>query len=104
MSLIDKFTSICTQAKLGGGPTQLLTVQELQAIPIQMLFEQGFRNWDNSMVLLPEWCLDWIQPGEKLRCIDGLDFTVGVDPIDRDTRGGCIAFGVLRQDIPPNKG
>ena len=37
--------------------------------------------------------------GFVLTCIDGKEYTKGVDYIDDDTRAGCLAFGVID---PPN--
>ena len=96
----DTFDSIVTQAKLGGTPDRKLTVCMLQHVPIQRLYSEGFRNWDGSMILLPLWALKHMQKGEQLKCIDGTTSVVGTDYIDDDVRGGCIAFGVPRDDIP----
>lgn len=96
----DTFDSIVTQVKLGGAVTSKLTVSMLQHVPIQRLYSEGFRNWDGTMVLLPLWALPHMQTGEQLKCINGQMVTVGTDPIDDDTRGGCIGYGVPRYDIP----
>lgn len=96
----DTFDSIVTQVKLGGTVTGTLTVSMLKQVPIQSLYAEGFRNWDGNMVLLPLWALSVMAEGEILECIDGFRVTVGTDHIDDDTRGGCIAFGVPRSDIP----
>ena len=98
--MMDTFDSIVTQVKLGGAVTGKLTVTMLQQVPIQRLYAEGFHNWDGSMVLLPLWALAHMQTGEQLVCINGQMATVGTDPIDDDTRGGCIAYGVPRDDIP----
>lgn len=96
----DTFNSIVTQVKLGGAVTSKLTVSMLQHVPIQRLYSEGFRNWDGSLVLLPLWALAHMQTGEQLVCISGETATVGTHVIDDDTRGGCIAYGVPRNDIP----
>lgn len=98
--MIDTFDSIVTQAKLGGTPDRKLTAALLQQTPLERLYVEGFRNWDGTMVLLPLWALAHMQTGEQLKCIDGTTSVVGTDQIDDDTRGGCIAFGVPRDDIP----
>lgn len=96
-----KFDNIMTQIKLGGTPHQMLTVHMLQQTPIERLCAEGFRNWDGAMVLLPLWALEHMQPGESLTCIDNSVAIVGTDEIDGGiTRGGCIAYGVPRDDIP----
>jgi hypothetical protein len=94
------FDNIVTQVKLGNPCAEKFTSQDLQAVDIQKLYANGFRNWDGSMVLLPLWALAHMADGSQLRCIDGSYATVGADVIDDDVRGGCIAFGVERQDIP----
>lgn len=98
--MIDTFDSIVTQVKLGGAVTHKLTVSMLQQTPLERLYVEGFRNWDGTMVLLPLWALEVMQTGESLKCIDNSVAVVGTDEIDDDTRGGCIAFGVPRDDIP----
>ena len=94
------FDSIAAQVKLGGQPTDKLTVTMLQHTPLERLYAEGFCNWDGTMVLLPAWALAHMEAGSPLKCIDGSYSTVGVDEIDDDTRGGCIAYGVPRDDIP----
>lgn len=96
----DTFDSIVTQVKLGGAVTGKLTVSMLQQTPLGRLYVEGFRNWDGSLVLLPLWALAHMQTGEQLVCISGETATVGTHVIDDDTRGGCIAYGVPRDDIP----
>lgn len=98
--MIDTFDSIVAQAQLGGTPDRKLTAALLQQTPLERLYAQGFRNWDGTMVLLPLWALAVMQKGEQLKCIDGTTSVVGTDYIDDDVRGGCIAFGVPRDDIP----
>lgn len=96
----EKFRSIVTQVKLGGAVTHKFTVSMLKQVPLSQLYAEGFRNWDGYMVLLPAWVLPHMQEGECLECIDGSLAVVGTDSIDDDTRGGCVAYGVPRSDIP----
>lgn len=96
----DTFDSIVTQVKLGGAVTGKLTVSMLKQAPLERLYAEGFHNWDGDMVLLPLWALPVMDTGEVLECIDGSRVVVGTDHIDDDTRGGCIAYGVPRSDIP----
>jgi hypothetical protein len=91
MTYLEHFLSVCTEAKLGYSPVPIMTVQELRKIPINVLFDWGFGNWDNHLVLLPEWFLDWMKHNESLQSINGNIVNVGVNNIDRDTRRGCIA-------------
>jgi hypothetical protein len=95
-----QFDNVMAQIKLGAVPDQKLTVDMLQQVPIERLYAEGFRNWDGSMVLLPLWALAHMQTGESVTCIDNSVAVVGTDEIDDDTRGGCIAYGVPRDDIP----
>lgn len=98
--MMDTFDSIVTQVRLGGAVTGKLTISMLQQTPLERLYVEGFRNWDGTMVLLPLWALAHMQTGESLTCIDNSVAVVGTDEIDDDTRGGCIAYGVPRDDIP----
>lgn len=98
--MTDTFDSIVMQVKLGGAVTNMFTVSLLQSVNLNRLYAEGFRNWDGIMLLLPLWALPHMQPGEQLECIDGSTVVVGTDHIDQDTRGGCIAYGVPRSDIP----
>jgi hypothetical protein len=100
MDNLLQFDNVMTQIKLGAVPDQKLTVDMLQQVPIERLYTEGFRNWDGSIVLLPLWALAVMQTGESLKCIDNSVAVVGTDEIDDDTRGGCIAYGVPRDDIP----
>jgi hypothetical protein len=98
--MITAWRSILTQRDLGGAVTGKLTVNMLQLISLEHLYAEGFRNWDGDMILLPLWALPHMQEGETLKCIDGTMAVVGTDHIDDETRGGCIAYGVPRSDIP----
>jgi hypothetical protein len=100
---MQAFESIVTQIKLGGVPTEKLTVSLLQQVPIDNLYAEGFGSWDGNLVLLPLWALQHMQVGELLVCIDGTSAKVGTDQIDHDTRGGCIAYGILRSRVPSKK-
>ena len=94
------FDNIVTQIKLGGTSQDKIHATQLQSLDINKLYNNGFRNWDGTMVLLPGWILPYVADGSELRCIDGTVGIVGVDYIDDDTRGGCIAYGIERSDIP----
>lgn len=97
---MQTFESIVTKIKMGGVPAETMTAALLQQVPLENLYAEGFRNWDGTMLLLPLWALAHMQDGECLTCIDGSTVTVGTDYIDDDTRGGCIAYGIPRADIP----
>lgn len=92
-----EFESQLTQIKLGGKAE--LTVALLQQVSAPRLYQEGFRNWDDEIMLLPVWVVDHVKPGESLTCIDGTKVTVGVDAIDTDTRGGVVAYGFCKSDL-----
>lgn len=95
-----KFDNIVTQVRLGGKCVERFSSQDLESVPLDKLYAHGFRNWDGKLLLLPLWALEYMEHGTVLHCIDGDQATVGVNQIDDDTRGGVIAFGIHRTDIP----
>lgn len=94
------FNSIVTARKLCGVTTENITCDMIQQVSLDSLYAAGFHNWDGTMVLLPLWAFKIMRSGERLKSIMGEYKTVGTDYIDDDTRGGCIAYGVPRDDIP----
>lgn len=68
-------------------------VEDLQDAPCWDLLMLGFANWDGNIMLLPLWALELMAPGERLVSIMGESAVVGIDVIDTDTRGGCLAYG-----------
>jgi hypothetical protein len=79
--------------------TERVTTRELAQIPVGELFNLGFGNWDGNIMLLPLWALELVQQGEYLTCINGELRQVGVDEIDSDTRGGCLAYGFVHEGL-----
>jgi hypothetical protein len=60
------------------------------------LYELGFGNWDDKLVLMPLYLWDCVPDGTELTCINGSKYIKGEDKIDLDTRFGCIAYGFER--------
>lgn len=95
MDHLKKIQDLYLIQNLNGTSETKITVSELQEIDKTQLWDFGFGNWDDNLVLLPLWILDFVQEGEVLKCINGQTCVVGKDPIDRDTRGGWIAYGYV---------
>jgi hypothetical protein len=70
-----------------------VTISELQAKTEVELYNLGYRRWNEEIMLIPLTEFEKIAEGETLVCIDGLEYQVGVDNIDLDTRAGLLAFG-----------
>lgn len=79
--------------------SQRITTAELAEIPVRDLFNLGFGNWDGNILLLPLWAFELVQQGERLTCINGEVHEIGVDYIDTDTRGGCMAYGFVHEGL-----
>lgn len=87
-------------------PTQnqeRVTVNDLLTVDSKDLQSLGFVYWDNNLMLLPLWSLGVIKFGEQLVCINGVAVKVGVDIIDTDTRGGCLAYGFVHPGLAANE-
>lgn len=86
------------QAPLRKQRDRRVTVAQLREISKEQLRFLGFRTWDDSgLQLIPLWAFNYIADGEVLCCIDKAELRKGIDNIDLDVRGGCIAFGFLLQ-------
>jgi hypothetical protein len=57
------------------------------------------KRWDDELYLLTPEEFEKLDNGIMLKCIDGELVTKGVDYIDMDVRGGCIAFGLTEELI-----
>ena len=55
------------------------------------------KRWDDELWLLTPQEYSTLAPGTRLQCIDDGIVTVGIDPVDCDTRFGCIACGLTRE-------
>lgn len=56
---------------------------------------------DDHLWLLRPDELPLVPAGTVLTSIMGRTATVGVDPVDGDTRGGLLAYGLLESQLPP---
>lgn len=71
---------------------ETITQEELQNMPIEVLQAYGFSNWSKpSIVLYPLWVVNFIEGDPEVISISGKTSTLKV--CDKDTRGGCIAWG-----------
>ena len=64
------------------------------------LLNLGFRWWDekHELLLVPLKLFNQIPDGTEFTCISGEKAVKGKDPIDDDTRGGLMAYGVKASD------
>lgn len=62
-------------------------------LPKEMLYNLGFGNWDNRLLLIPLYVFPTLPYGTKLTSISNETKIVGKDYIDNDNRYGCIAYG-----------
>lgn len=85
-------------------PDQQLTVEQVKSIPLDILYEYGFRNWNNEgLLLFPLWALHLLKDDESMYCIDKTVAIKGTDYIDNDTRGGVLAFGIIHPELQITK-
>jgi len=61
------------------------------------LYELGFGNWDNRLVVIPLSLYNFIPNGTKLTSISGKVSIKGIDDIDLDVRFGCMAYGFVKE-------
>lgn len=69
----------------------LFTVDELKSLGRDVLYEYEFGNWDHSLVLLPLWIVNFVEPDSIMTSING--DTKMLKDCDDDSRFGCIAYG-----------
>jgi hypothetical protein len=77
------------------GRNRRITVSELKAIDQEDLYSIGFRRWDDKLIMIPLWALNYIADGQCLINISGITTIKGTDKIDLDVRAGCVAYGFL---------
>jgi len=58
-----------------------------------------FGHWDKDLYLVPGYLFDYIADGVELISIFDEKCIKGINPIDRDTRFGCIAFGFDKTNL-----
>lgn len=85
--------SIHTQHQLGAVVQHEITAKLIAHAAPHTLWACGFGNWDDHLVLLPAWALSHVPAGERLISIMGETAVVGQDHVDRETRGGLLAYG-----------
>lgn len=74
-----------------------LTLADLQRLSDDHLYDLGFQHWDETTVLIPLWCWNYIQDGITLTDISG-DSVQKTQDLDLDCRGGCTAYGFRKLD------
>jgi len=97
IELLDQIKTYRTLSEGGAWPTDArkLTIAELADLGREKLYSYGFGNWDEHLILLPEWVFPYMVDGETFTAIDGEQAIKGKDHIDLDTRFGCIAYGFV---------
>lgn len=85
-----------------GVPAAIIVDPDFTPIRVDRLTEDelnelGFGIWDTDdpLRLIPLWLLPYIADEFEGGCIDGERGTYKRDEIDRDHRGGYIAYGVI---------
>jgi hypothetical protein len=79
------------KSSFGRNSIDYITIDELQTVPKQKLFEYGFGNWDGGLILIPLWITYFMEPTTEIISISG-DWST-ISECDKDTRFGCIAYG-----------
>lgn len=74
-----------------------ITLTELAAMTEEELYSLGCSWWDGTLMVVPLWMYNYIADGEEFSCIDKTKAIKGKDTIDLDVRGGCIAFGFIKE-------
>jgi hypothetical protein len=69
----------------------MVTKEELADLSRDTLYLYGFGNWDGELLLIPLWLVNFMPPDTIVTSIMGTTSTLS--GCDKDTRGGCIAFG-----------
>lgn len=72
-----------------------ITQDELKQLDRETLYDFGFGNWDNKLVLIPLWLVGFMDGSETVTSI--MDNHDTLSACDKDVRGGCIAWGFIKQ-------
>lgn len=72
-----------------------LTIEEIESMTVEEALERGMHSWDGDLYLILESDFDNWPQGVVLTSILGNRVIKGKDPIDMDTRGGLLAFGIF---------
>lgn len=66
---------------------------------VEFLENIGFRRWNNQILLIPLSFFDKLKVGTEVISVTGDRKTIGKDYIDKDTRGGLMAYGLDIQKL-----
>jgi hypothetical protein len=69
----------------------VITQGELKELDKATLYEFGFGNWDDMLILIPLWLVGFMDGNEIVTSISDRETTL--DQCDKDVRGGLIAWG-----------
>jgi hypothetical protein len=69
----------------------LIKQEELKNMSRDVLYSYGFGNWNDELILIPLWLVNFLDQSELVTSINGDVTTLG--ECDKDVRGGCIAYG-----------
>lgn len=72
----------------------VITQEELKSLDRETLYEYGFGNWDDNLVLIPLWIIGFMDGSQKVTSITNDHETLTA--CDKDVRGGCIAWGFVK--------
>jgi hypothetical protein len=73
----------------------VITQSELKELDRDTLYEFGFGNWDDELVLIPLWLVGFMDKSESVTSITGKESTLA--ECNKDVRGGCIAWGFTKR-------
>lgn len=78
---------------LGYEEISLVTESDLRELDREVLYLYGFGNWDGKLLLIPLWLINFLDPNMEVTSIMNNKSTL--KDCDKDTRGGCLAFGIF---------
>lgn len=55
------------------------------------------KRWDKNLWLLTLEEFNQLPYGVQLQCVTGLTVIKGLNFVDDDTRGGCLAYGLTKE-------
>jgi hypothetical protein len=70
---------------------ELITQNDLKTVDRQTLYNYGFGNWDDKLILIPLWLVNFMDQTEEVVSI--MDKKSTLADCDKDVRGGCLAYG-----------
>jgi hypothetical protein len=68
-----------------------IKLSELLELSKEELYAEGFGNWDDLMILIPIWLINFIDGDETVFSIMGKE--IKFSEADNDHRGGMLAYG-----------